>query len=122
MNWKAPLLLLVGIGISNIGAWIYLLALNLMVLAKTGSPLAVAILYILIPVATLVTDVWAGSLIDRLNKRTLMITLDNIRACLIFCLPFVDSLFYIYALVFLINMGSSMVLLTKSYDWLCLWS
>ena len=66
-----------------------------MVLAKTGSPLAVAILYILIPVATLVTDVWAGSLIDRLNKRTLMITLDNIRACLIFCLPFVDSLFYI---------------------------
>ncbi len=107
MKWKAPLLLLVGIGLSNIGAWIYLLALNLMVLNMTGSPFAVAILYMLIPIATLVTDVWAGSLIDRLNKRKLMIVLDVFRGCIIFCLPFLDSLFLIYLLVFMINMGSS---------------
>ncbi|KGA97394.1 permease [Alkalihalobacillus alcalophilus ATCC 27647 = CGMCC 1.3604] len=119
MNWKAPLLLLVGIGISNIGAWIYLLALNLMVLTMTGSPLAVAVLYMLIPIATLVTDVWAGSFIDRLNKRTLMIILDVARACLIFCLPFLDSLLWIYLLVLIINMGStifestSLVYMTK---------
>ncbi|MBM7837022.1 MFS family permease [Alkalihalobacillus xiaoxiensis] len=108
MNWKAPVLLLVGVGISNIGAWVYLLALNLTVLTMTGSPFAVSVLYMLIPVATLVTNMWAGSFIDRLNKRTLMITLDIMRACLIFCLPFIDSLFLIYALVLLINMGSSM--------------
>ncbi|MBG9784915.1 MFS transporter [Shouchella lehensis] len=109
MNWKAPILLLVGVGISNIGAWVYLLALNLTVLTMTGnSPLAVGILYLLIPIATLLTDVWAGSYIDRLNKRTLMIMLDIVRACLIFCLPFLDSLVFIYLLVLLINMGSSM--------------
>ncbi|TSB47940.1 MFS transporter [Alkalicoccobacillus porphyridii] len=108
MNWKAPLLLLIGVGISNIGAWVYLLALNVMVLIMTDySPLAVGVLYMLIPIATLVTDVWAGSFIDRLNKRTLMITLDVVRACLIFCLPFLDSLILIYFLVFIINMGSS---------------
>ncbi len=109
MNWKAPILLLVGVGISNVGAWVYLLALNLTVLSMTGnSPLAVGILYVLIPLATLLTDVWAGSYIDRLNKRTLMITLDIVRACLIFCLPFLNSLVLIYAVVLLINMGSSM--------------
>ncbi|KYG34420.1 MFS transporter [Alkalihalobacillus trypoxylicola] len=108
MNWKAPLLLLIGIGISNIGAWVYLLALNLMVLIKTDySPFAVAVLYMLIPIATIVTNVWAGSFIDRLNKRKLMITLDFVRAAFIFCLPFLDSLFFIYVLVFIINMGSS---------------
>lgn len=108
MNWKAPLLLLIGVGISNVGAWVYLIALNLMVLSMTGgSVIAVGVLYMFIPIATLFTDVWAGSFIDRLNKRTLMITLDVFRACLIFCLPFLDSLFLIYVLVFFINMGSS---------------
>lgn len=119
MNWKASVLLLVGIGISNIGAWIYLLALNLMVFNMTGSPFAVSVLYMLIPLATLVTDVWAGSFIDRLNKRTLMIILDVVRACFILCLPFLDSLLWIYFFVFVINMGStifestSLVYMTK---------
>ncbi|QKS72574.1 MFS transporter [Paenalkalicoccus suaedae] len=107
MNWKAPFLLLVGVGISNIGAWVYLLALNILVFTMTGSPFAVAVLYMLIPLASLATDVWAGSFIDRLNKRTMMIGLDVVRAGLILCVAFVDSLVVIYVLVFLINMASS---------------
>ena len=91
-KWKNPLLLLLGIGVSNLGAWIYLIALNLIVLDMTGSPLAVSILYILIPIATLCTNFWSGSFIDRLNKKNLMISLDVVRALFIFLLPFMDSL------------------------------
>lgn len=106
-KWKNPLLLLIGIGVSNLGAWIYLIALNLIVLEQTESPLAVSVLYILIPVATLCTNIWSGSLIDRLNKRNLMIFLNLVRALLIFLLPFMESLTLIYIWVFIINMASS---------------
>lgn len=106
-SWKYPLMLLLGVGVSNIGAWIYLIALNLIILDMTKSPLAVAALYILKPVATLCTNVWAGSLIDRLNKRNLMVILDLFRAICIACLPLLSSLWLIYSLVFLINMASS---------------
>lgn len=94
-SWKYPLILLLGIGVSNIGAWIYLIALNLIVLDMTKSPLAVSALYILKPVATLCTNVWAGSLIDRLNKRSLMVFFDLFRAICIACLPFLSSLWLI---------------------------
>ncbi|GGP11014.1 MFS transporter [Oceanobacillus neutriphilus] len=119
MKWKDPLLLLAGIGISNLGAWVYLIALNLIVLDMTASPLAVSILYILIPAATLCTNFWSGSFIDRLNKRNLMISLDVIRATLILVLPFMDSIILIYVFVFIINIASSiftptsMVYMTK---------
>ena len=113
MRMNNPVLLLLGIGISNLGAWVYLIALNLIVLDITGSPLAVAILYILIPVATLFTNFWSGSFIDRLNKRNLMIFLDIIRAILIFALPFMESIVLIYAFVFVVNIASSVFGLTS---------
>lgn len=119
MKWKNPLLLLFGIGVSNIGAWVYLIALNLIILDMTGSPLAVSILYILLPIATLCTNFWSGSFIDRLNKRNLMFFLDIIRAIFIFTLPLMDSLFLIYSVVFIINIANSifeptsMVYMTK---------
>ncbi|MCQ2011269.1 MFS transporter [Sporolactobacillus sp. STSJ-5] len=106
--WKNSLLLLLGIGISNIGDWIYLIALNLIVLDMTHSPLAVTVLYILKPAATLLTNFWSGSLIDRLNKRKLMIVLDLMRAGLIILLPSIPSLFFMFLVVFVINMASSM--------------
>ncbi len=118
-KWKNPLLLLLGIGVSNLGGWIYLIALNLIVLDMTGSPLAVSILYILIPVAALCTNFWAGSYIDRLNKRKVMIGLDLIRALFIFFLPMMDSLLLIYIGVFIVNSAgaifapASMVYMTK---------
>jgi len=52
-TWKQPLLLLAGVGISNLGAWVYFIALNLIVLEMTQSPFAVSVLYILLPLAAL---------------------------------------------------------------------
>ncbi|TVT29390.1 MFS transporter [Salinicoccus cyprini] len=107
IKWRYPLLLLIGIGVSNLGAWIYLIALNLIVLDMTESVLAVSLLYIMIPIATVFTNFWSGSFIDRLNRRNLMIYLDLLRAVIIFMLPFTDSIIIIYMLVFIINIGSA---------------
>ncbi|MDM5155110.1 MFS transporter [Bacillus sp. DX1.1] len=107
-SWKYPALLLFGIGVANLGAWIYLIALNVMVYNMGGSPLAVAALYVIKPLATLFTNIWAGSMIDRLNKRNLMVNLDMCRAILIAVLPFLPSIWLIYTLVFFISMASSM--------------
>lgn len=105
--WKYPSILLTGIAIANIGDWIFLIALNLTMLDMSGSPLAIAGLYILKPFATLCTNSWAGSVVDRMNKRRLMIGFDMIRAVLIFILPFLHHIGAIYAVVLVIYMASS---------------
>jgi MFS family permease len=108
LSWKYPCLLLFGIGTSNIGDWIYLISLNVMMLDITNSPLAVSGLYMIKPLAALCTNIWSGSLIDRINKRKLMMFLDWMRAGIIACLPFFSSILIIYVLVFIISMASSM--------------
>lgn len=118
-SWKYPFLLLAGIGVSNVGAWVYLIALNLIILNETGSPLAIALLYILGPIATICSNGWAGSLIDRVNTRRMMVGLDICRALCIASIPLLSSLIYVYILAFVINIGSaifqptSMVYMTK---------
>ncbi|MCA1041300.1 hypothetical protein LCM00_17430 [Bacillus infantis] len=46
-NWKLASLLLTGIGISRLGDFIYLIAINLLVFKMTGSAAAVAGLWII---------------------------------------------------------------------------
>ncbi|KAB2860506.1 MAG: MFS transporter, partial [Exiguobacterium chiriqhucha] len=106
-TWKQPLLLLAGVGISNLGAWVYFIALNLIVLEMTQSAFAVSVLYILVPLAALCANVWSGSVIDRTDTRRLMMWLDAVRAAVVFSLAFIDSLALIYVLVFLLNIASS---------------
>lgn len=106
-DWKYPLLLLSGVGIANLGAWIYLIALNVLVYNMGGSALAVATLYVIKPLATLFTNAWSGSMIDRLNKRKLMIHLDIYRALFIAILPLLPSLGIVYVFVFFISMASA---------------
>ncbi|MES5893956.1 MFS transporter [Bacillus cereus group sp. RP43] len=106
-DWKYPLLLLSGVGIANLGAWIYLIALNVLVYNMGGSALAVATLYVIKPFAALFTNAWSGSMIDRLNKRKLMIHLDIYRAVFIVILPLLPSLLIVYLLVFFISMASA---------------
>lgn len=106
-NWKNPFLLISGIGISYLGSWIYLIAINLSVLNLTGSAAAVAGLYMVRPLAVLVTNTWSGSVIDRVNKRKLMIAVDIIRGVFVFSIPFLSSLWAIYLIVFFINIAGS---------------
>ncbi|MED3648715.1 MFS transporter [Halalkalibacterium halodurans] len=107
-NWKYPMILLFSIGISSIGVWVYFIALNLIVFQMTGSALAVAALYLIRPLATIVTNWWCGSVIDRMNKKRLMIGLDVIQGGLITLLAIASSsLWLIYVLVFFIHMAAS---------------
>lgn len=108
VSWKYPSILLCGIGISNFGSWVYFIALNLIVLDMTGSALAVAGLYIVKPMAAIFTNVWAGSVIDRINKRNLMAALDLFRTVFIVLLPLTSSIWVMYSLVFVINMAGAM--------------
>lgn len=106
-KWKFPMLYLISVGIANTGQWIYLLAINLMILEMTGSPMAVAALYMIKPFAHIVVGFWAGSLIDRVSTKKLMIYLDSVRALFIVLIPFLDSIWVIYALVFFIQMAGA---------------
>lgn len=106
-TWKNSFLLISGIGVSNLGNWIYLVAINLLVLQLTGSPAAIAGLFIIRPIAILLTNTWSGSLIDRMNKRKLMIVVDCFRGVLIAVIPFMNSVWSIYGLMFLINVAGS---------------
>ncbi|MCY1691331.1 MFS transporter [Exiguobacterium sp. SL14] len=118
-HWKYPGLLLLGVGVSNIGAWVYFISLNLIVLERTGSAFAVSVLYILLPISALLTSLWSGSVIDRINQRRLLVLLDVARAILVFSLTLIDSLFVLYVLVFILNIGntlfetSSLIYMTK---------
>lgn len=46
-KWKYPSILLFGIGVSNLGEWIYFIAFNLIILDMTGSAFAVSMLYVI---------------------------------------------------------------------------
>ncbi|WP_341301368.1 MFS transporter [Lysinibacillus sp. FSL H8-0500] len=106
-TWRYPVILLCSIGISSVGEWIYFIALNLIVLNLTQSALAVSSLYTVRAISFLLTNFWAGSLIDRFNKKYLMILLNIFQAVLIVTLPFFSSLLWIYSLVFLITAASA---------------
>ncbi len=107
MKWKNPAIYLTSVGITNIGGWIYLLALNLLILESTGSILAVAGLYIIKPFANMLTSLWAGSIIDRFSTKYLMISLDILRALLVSLLFLVDSIVLVYLLVLFIQMAAT---------------
>lgn len=100
-------LLIGGLGFSNLGNWIYLVALNLFVWHLTQSPAAMAGIFIVGPLARVLTNLVAGSFIDRMNKRKLMMTTDIIRGIVVFCMPFMESIWLIYTLLFLANIASS---------------
>jgi sugar phosphate permease len=104
-KWAA--LLLSAIGISWLGDFIYLIAINILVLDLTKSPASIAGLYMIRPIASIFTSFWSGSIIDRFDQRKMMIVLDIIRALLVAVIPFLSSIWQIYAFVFFINIASS---------------
>lgn len=100
-------LFLSAFGISNLGNWIYLIALNVYVLRLTDSPAAIAGLYIVGPTVRIFCNFFVGSLIDRLDKKMLVIYSDIARGIFVFCMPFVDSIFLIYTLIALTNFAGT---------------
>jgi MFS family permease len=102
---KNSYLLLFGVGISKLGDFIYLVAINILVLKLTGSPAAVAGLWIMGPIASILTNFWSGSLVDRMNQRKLMIVTDIFRGILVAVIPFLSSIWLIYVILFFLSVA-----------------
>ncbi|MGN7476226.1 MFS transporter [Solibacillus silvestris] len=96
-----------GFGISRLGSWIYLIALNLSVWHLTQSPAAVAGIYIIGPIARIICSFFAGSIVDRSNKRFILIGGDLFRALIVFTMPFLTDIWMIYCFIFLANITTS---------------
>ncbi|UOE56295.1 MFS transporter [Cytobacillus oceanisediminis] len=107
-NWKMASFLLTGIGISRLGDFIYLIAINLIVYNMTGSAAAVAGLWIIGPVTSVLTNSWSGGMIDRKNKKSIMIWTDMARALGVALIPFLGSIGFIYAVLSLISMAKAL--------------
>ncbi|MFD2045112.1 MFS transporter [Ornithinibacillus salinisoli] len=106
-KWKDPIILLSSVGISGIGDFIYLVAINILVYQMTGSATAVAGLWIIGPAVNVLTKFWTGSFIDYRSKRLIMIGTDMIRAIFVFSIPFLPSIWLIYVVLIGISAAKS---------------
>lgn len=103
-------------GLSSLGEWIYFIALNVSILSSGGNVLSVGVLYMIRPIGDILTNAVVSAHIDKFNKRKTMVFLDLVRALLIGSLIFGQNLEYIYIVVFLVQVCSSIyVPLSISY-------
>ncbi|WP_206922202.1 MFS transporter [Alicyclobacillus suci] len=96
-----------GIGVSAIGDFIYLVAINVFVLNKTHSATAVAGLWVVSRIAALIVGPWIGSITDRFSRRKQLIGVEATRALLIGFLPLLSHLTSIYVILFLLGVGNT---------------
>ncbi|UTR07282.1 MFS transporter [Alkalihalobacillus sp. LMS6] len=106
-KWKHPAILLGTTGLANIGDFIYLILINILVLQLTGSATAVAALWIIGPLVNIFTKLWTGSFIDYRSKRLIMMTTYLIRAVGIAMIAFAPNLFFIYFLLIVLSFAQS---------------
>ena len=106
-TWKDPLLLLSSIGISSIGDFIYLVAINIIVFQLTGSATAVAGIWIIGPLTNMITKFWTGSFIDYRSKRKVMIITYMIRAISICLIPLAPNMAVIYGILVVLSVAKA---------------
>ena len=108
--FSAQLISLVGSGLTTIG-----LALFAHQLAE-GSSAAVVIgnALMLRILAFLMFSQFAGILADRVNRKTILIIADIVRLGLLALFPFIDSIWQIYLMIFLINAATAFF--TPTFD------
>src|SRR5688572_31565309 len=90
--------------ISEIGDWLYAVAIYSLILEVTGSAKAVAFAFLLQVLPQTLFAPAAGVLNDRLSRRKLMIFADVARAVVTFCMLFAQSdqaTWLLYVLLFL---------------------
>ena len=106
-EWKNLVILLGSIGISSIGDFIYLVAINIIVYQMTGSATAVAGLWIIGPITNIVTKFWTGSFIDFRSKKKIMIFTYLLRAGFIIFIPISPNMFFIYTILVLLSIAQA---------------
>ncbi|MEW6309064.1 MAG: MFS transporter [Bacillota bacterium] len=84
--------------VSLTGDWIYYVALILHVLKLTGSAFTLGKLLIFSALPVAVCSPLAGVLVDRVNRKYIMVTVDVARAALVALVPYTVSIGQIYVL------------------------
>ncbi|PYZ92279.1 MFS transporter [Salipaludibacillus keqinensis] len=106
-RWRNPIILLSSLGMANIGDFIYLVAINLIVYQMTGSATAVAILWIIGPLTNILTKFWTGSYIDYRSKRKIMIQTYLFRGFFIMLIPLAPNIGFIYFLLMFLSIAKA---------------
>ncbi|RPF53455.1 MFS transporter [Aquisalibacillus elongatus] len=106
-EWRNPAILLASLGLGNIGNFIYLVTINILVFDMTGSATAVATLWLIGPLTNIVMKLWTGSYIDFRSKRHIMIQTYIVRGLFIMMLPFVSHVALIYVILVILNMANA---------------
>ncbi len=108
MKWSAAYYqLLFGLGVSQLGNWIYLIALNVYIWQLTESPAAVALLYMIGPAVRIASGFFVGSYIDRWDKKKIVVVSDIARGIIVCLMPFATDVWLIYVLVAFANIAST---------------
>jgi len=112
---RAFLKIWIGMLFSSTGNWFRMIAATTLIYKITGSGFMVSVLWIVSIVPSIIFAPPAGILIDRSNRRRLMILSDIVRAVLIFSLMYFSShLLGIYTIFFLVS--SMGLLFSGSYE------
>ena len=87
-------LLWVGQLISSMGSALTTLAASILVYRLTGSALSVGLMLIATSSPTILIGLIAGVIVDRYDRKRIMLISDLLRAVLIFLIPFLIPLIY----------------------------
>lgn len=101
-----------GNGVSLFGYGIHFIAVAWIVLDRTGSEMAVAKLFTLANLPGLVVALYGGIIIDRVNRKHLLIFLDIFRGVSVLSVPIAmwagyDHLWIVFVMEFLVGTGHS---------------
>jgi DHA3 family macrolide efflux protein-like MFS transporter len=103
MKHRSFLLLWVGKLISTAGSALTTLAASILVYRLTGSALSVGLMLIATVLPSIAIGLFAGVLVDRFDRKKIMLVSDLLRALLSFLIPFmvVQNQLWLYAIVML---------------------
>lgn len=88
----------IAVAISNAGTRVHQIALLVLVFEMTGKALDLGVLMICMSIPAFLMAPVAGILIDRIDRKTVLVAADFARAVLVAIIPFATELWQIYAL------------------------
>ncbi|AZR73271.1 hypothetical protein BBF96_07655 [Anoxybacter fermentans] len=91
--------------ISGLGTWLAYIAIPLFALKLTGAGLAVSLVLILRVLPATFLSPFIGVIIDRINRKYVMIFADILRGIIFVVYPFINTIIWIYFLTFIETVG-----------------
>ncbi|MFS1516376.1 MFS transporter [Bacillus sp. SCS-151] len=115
MKNKGYVTLMVAQAISSIGDWLSIVAIITLVGLKwNATPMEVSLIFLCLAVPMALLGPVAGVVADRLNRKTLMIVSDVVRAGLILILTIADAIWMVYICLFIIGVFSAVFVPAKN--------